>query len=85
MDKKLLPSLAPQKINKDNFEYFHEILPYKSEIIDGEIYFDEGGIKVEELLNALIYYIGIEKTVELVQDKELWRKAVEKIDLKNKI
>ena len=80
MEKKLLPSLDSQKINKINFENFHEILPYKSEIIDGEIYFNEGAIKVEELLNALIYYIGIEKTVEIVQDKELWIKAVEKIN-----
>ena len=80
MEKKLLPSLDSQKINKDNFENFHEILPYKSEIIDGKIYCNEGAIKVEELLNALIYYMGIEKTVEIVQYKELWIKAVEKID-----
>ena len=80
MEKNLLPALAPQTINKDNFEKFYEILPYKSEIIDGEIYFNEGAIKVEELLNALIYYIGIEKTVEIVQYKELWIKAVEKIN-----
>ena len=76
MENKYVPTLSKSKINKDNFDFFYNVLPSKSEIIEGQIYFNDGEIKAEELLKALIYYIGMEKTVELVNDKDLWLNAI---------
>ena len=67
MKNMYVPTLSKSRINKDNFDFFYNVLPSKSEIIDGEIYFNDGEIKAEELLKALMYYIGIEKTIEIVQ------------------
>ena len=71
MNNKFVPSLHQQKITKENFNYFINNLPYKSEIIDGKIYFDNGEISVEDALMALMYYVGFKNILKIIPKDRL--------------
>ena len=71
MNNKFIPSLNPQKVTKENFDFLINNLPYKSELIDGKIYFDNGEIAVEDALIALMYYVGMKKIAKILPKERI--------------
>lgn len=72
MYKKFYPSLEQQTITKENINFLVNNLPYKCEIIDGKIYFNNGEVKVEDALMALLYHVGLKKTMGMIPKMNLY-------------
>lgn len=71
MYKKFYPSLEHQNITKENINFLVNNLPYKCEIIDGKIYLNNGEVKVEDALMALLYHVGLKQTMSMLPKHNL--------------
>ena len=51
---------------KVNYDLYYELSPVSLEIIDGDIFFTQR--ERENLLKLLIYNIGIDRTLEIIEE-----------------